>query len=145
VARDGHSVPFDFRIDLRDGVLRQVVQDGPYASSRSGIRYRETDCVVNFALMRRELFDHVLWDSELKLIEHLDFYLRIRDSPFAVLHTPDVAVDHPPVVESAEDYAAFRARWEFVVQTMIKHGLRRVETIAGLVVELGPDGLTVTS
>jgi hypothetical protein len=140
VNRNGEPQLFDFRIDRTDRTtFRPVIDDSPY-SVQDGVRYRETDCVVNFALMRRELFDHVLWDPKLKVGEHGDFYFRVLDAPFSVLHTPDVVVDHLEP-EQDPDYAMYRGRHvEFLALAMAKHGLTKVERPDGSVIELPPDG-----
>lgn len=137
--RDGEAVRFDFRIDRREATFRPVFEDSPYLV-HDGIRYRETDCVVQFALLRRELFDHVLWDPELKIGEHGDFFFRVLDAPYSVLYTPDVVIDHP---ESRDDsgYARYRARdADFRARAMAKHGLTRIEMPDGSVIELPPAG-----
>ncbi len=140
VKLEGEPQLFDFRIDREDRTtFRRVVDDSPY-SVQDGVRYRETDCVVNFALMRRELFDHVLWDPELKVGEHGDFFFRVLDAPYSVLHTPDVVVDHLDPIEDP-DYARYRGRrMDYLAKAMAKHGLTRVERPDGSVIELPPDG-----
>jgi GT2 family glycosyltransferase len=138
--RDGEAVRFDFRIERRDGTFRPVFDDSPY-SVHDGIRYRETDCVVQFALMRRALFDHVLWDPELKIGEHGDFFFRALDAPYSVLYTPDVVIDHPESGDDS-DYALYRARYvDFRARSMAKHGVTRIEAPDGSVIELPLDGL----
>ncbi|NLT07381.1 MAG: glycosyltransferase family 2 protein [Solirubrobacterales bacterium] len=141
VTRDGDENRFDLRFERAGGLLREVPEDGPFLS-HDGIRYREADCVVNFALMRAEVFERVRWDPRLKIAEHEDFFLRLLDTPFRVLHTPDVTVDHPPP-DLDGDYPSFRNRPEFVVTSMVKHGLHRVETVNGLVAELDAERLVL--
>jgi GT2 family glycosyltransferase len=135
VHRDGEAELFDFRIDRTAGTtFRPIVDDSPY-SVRDGVRYRETDCVVNFALIRRDLFDHVLWDPELKVGEHGDFFFRMLDTPYSVLHTPDVAVDHLHPEEDP-DYARYRGRhMDYLAKAMAKHGLTKIERPDGGVIE----------
>lgn len=138
----GEALSFDFRIDTRDATFRPIVDHSPFVT-HDGIRYRETDCVVNFALMRRELFDHVLWDPQLKVGEHGDFYLRMLDTPYTVLHTPDVAVDHLEPGQNP-DYARYRDRhMGFLAKAMAKHGLTKIETLTGSTIELRPEALVL--
>jgi GT2 family glycosyltransferase len=141
VYRDGEEARFDFKIDVRDGTFRAVCDDGPF-DRHAATRYRRTDSVVNFALMRGELLRHTCWDPRLKVAEHEDFYLRVRETHWGVIYTPDVAVDHPDA-EADPGYTAYRVRAEFIVASMYKHGLTRVETINGLVAELHPDRLVL--
>lgn len=139
VTRDGVAERFDFRIDRTERTtFRPLVDDAPY-SVLDGVRHRETDCVVNFALMRRDLFTHVLWDPELKVGEHGDFFFRVLDAPYSVLHTPDVTVEHLDPLEDP-DYARYRGRHEeFLAQAMAKHGLTKIERPDGSVIELPVD------
>lgn len=137
VNRDGAVQRFDFRIDQRNGTFRPIIDDSPFLV-HDGIRYRKTDCVVNFALMRRDLFAHLLWDAKLKIAEHADFYVRMMDTPYSVLHTPDVALDHLHPEQDA-DYASYRGRHEeFLAKVMTKHRLTRIETVRGAVIEMPP-------
>jgi Glycosyl transferase family 2 len=138
---DGHRRRFDFRIERRGQTLRQIADDSTFRDHQ-GIRYRPTDSVLNFALMRQALFEHTQWDPELKVAEHLDFYLGVMEGPYSVLFTPDVVVDHPPLQRDPA-YVAYRYREEFFTKAFRKHRLTRVETIGGEVVELGADGAIV--
>lgn len=124
----------------RDGTtLRQLAAGGPL-QERAGIRFRQTDCVPNFVLMRRQLFEHMRWDPDLKTAgEHIDFYLRMQDTPYGVLYTPDVTIDHPPV-EAEPGYKRLRWRGGFLKQVLIKHEAVRLESVNGAVTELQPDG-----
>lgn len=104
-----------------------------------GIRYRKTGCVLNFALMRADVFKYTTWDDNLKVTEHLDFYMRFKDNPYAIVYTPDVIIDHPPV-DRSDGYKEMRQRPEFQVHMMQKHGVKRVKYGNGQVVELEPGG-----
>jgi hypothetical protein len=141
------------RFDLhRDGAtLSQVPSRRPF-DSYSGVRYARADFVTNFALIRHEVLRHVAWDPALKLGEHVDFYLQVKETPFTVLFAPDVVIYHLPV-EADPDYADFRQRRKFAGEMLQKYGLERLEIGrfgkhrlgteklgGGIVVELRSDG-----
>lgn len=66
------------------------------------------DVVLNFALFKKELLDEIKWDDNLKMVEHTDFYLRIKNSnKWLVAFTPEVISDHPKTISSLE-YIDFR-------------------------------------
>jgi GT2 family glycosyltransferase len=137
VRQMGHDLHFEFNLEKKDGTLLQVPDGNPW-KKENGITYRKTGCVLNFALMRKELFNYIQWDPELKVTEHMDFYWRMRGVPMYILYTPDVAVDHPPA-EREGDYKEMRQREEFLVRMMRKNGVTRVKYLNGQVRELMPD------
>ena len=132
----------------KDGALAQIPDKKPLLSYR-GIRYTVADFVSNFALMRQDLFAHVQWDPALKVFEHTDFFIRVMDTPYSVLFTPDAVIDHPPI-EPGLGYDRFRQRDEYLRQMLEKHQLTRLEMgkmdgvgeaeFYGLVIELRSDG-----
>jgi GT2 family glycosyltransferase len=128
------TVNFEFNIEIENKVLSQVPDNNP-TREFEGIRYRKTGCVLNFALFKSELFNYILWDNDLKVTEHLDFYVRMKKIPFNIAYTPDVVVDHPPY-ERSEDYKEFRQRDEFQKMMFKKHGIFKVKYLNGQVVEL---------
>lgn len=85
-----------------DDTLVNVADRQPF-SDHGGIRYVSVDFVSHFSLMRRELFDFVQWNPRLKTFEHHDFYIRVKETPYTVLFTPDVVFEHAPV-EGEPDY-----------------------------------------
>jgi hypothetical protein len=89
--------------------------------------------------MRKDVFNHTQWDNELKVTEHIDFYLRMKHVPYTILYTPDVRVSHPPA-ERSDEYKAFRKRDEFMKKMLAKHGVRRVKYENRQVFELTPEG-----
>jgi GT2 family glycosyltransferase len=104
----------DFGTDLRSyeftmeiaGRLGHSYPIGPPTQTIAGHRCRDSQIVLNFALFRREVFDDVQWDESLKTLEHKDFYLRLRSTPWRVVHVPDVVADHFP--EKPTEYLPFR-------------------------------------
>jgi GT2 family glycosyltransferase len=139
VTRDGEAVFFGHRLEVRGATLHQLADDGPY-EVRDRVRFKRVDCLPNCALMRRELFDHVRWDPNLKTAaEHFDFYLRMKETSYTVLYAPDIIGEHPPL-EVDTPYRDLRLRGEFVIQMMHKHDLTRIQMLDGTVLALAPGG-----
>jgi phosphorylcholine metabolism protein LicD len=70
--------------------------------------YEYCDIVLNFALFKKEVFNQIQWDEELKLSEHSDFYLSFKNlTNWRVAHTNSVVADHSNVADSA-DYVNLR-------------------------------------
>lgn len=134
----GTDIHFEFNLENKDGVIRQI-PDGQPMRDFNGIGYKRTGCVLNFALMRKDLFNLILWDQDLKVTEHMDFYLRMRSVAYDILYTPDVVIDHPPT-ERDPDYKELRQRSEFIVKMMRKHGAKKIVSINGQVTELTDSG-----
>jgi len=71
------------------------------------VTYYDTDIVLNFALYKRELFYDINWDNDLVLVEHSDFFLRLKDTDWKVAYTPEVEIAHNETSNSKE-YNSFR-------------------------------------
>lgn len=66
------------------------------------------DIVLNFALFKREVFNNVQWDNNLKLCEHTDFYLQLKKSKkWKVAFTDTVIIQHQTTNNNAK-YADYR-------------------------------------
>jgi GT2 family glycosyltransferase len=125
VAQDGRTLYPRFMLHREHGILTQVPDRRPYLDYR-GTRYSVVDFVSNFALVRRDLFGHVWWDPNLKVFEHADFYLRVKESPYKTLFTPDAIIGHSTDVDNP-DYRYFRQRTVYIERMLRKHDLYRME------------------
>lgn len=134
----GNDIHFEFYPEIKDGTLYHANGDIVWRTHQ-GIQYRRTGCVLNFALFKKEVFNQVQWDPNLKVTEHTDFYLRFKDTPYQVLYTPEVVIEHPPV-ERTGDYKEFRTRPEFLVYMMKKHKLNKIIYQNGQTYQLNDDG-----
>jgi len=134
----GTDIHFEFTPEIvGDTIVHQT--EKPKWKAHNGIKYRRTGCVLNFALMRKDMFAQIRWDDRLKVSEHLDFYLRMKTLSYQIMYTPDVVIEHPPVARSA-DYKELRQRDEFQKMMLRKHGAKKVRYENGQVVELMADG-----
>jgi len=91
VQQNDIDIPFEFIPTIEDGILYHK-DDGNDWKIHNGIIYKETGCCLNFMLVRREVFKDVRWDEKLKLREHVDFFLRLKNTKWKVLFTPDVKI-----------------------------------------------------
>jgi len=88
-----------------------------------GLEYYLCDFVLNFGLFRKEMFDDVQWDDDLKIAgEHTDFYLKNRFTNWLVAYTPSVTALHEPT--SSPEYKQLRARNEFTKKMFRKWNLK---------------------
>lgn len=139
VTSDGKVRHVGTRFERRDATLLQLPHDGVFGE-HAGLRIKQTDCIPLFVLMRKDLFSHLRWDPRLKTGgAHFDFFLRLPETPYHVLYTPDIAIDHPRT-EAGSSYRQMRARDEFLSQMLAKHGLVRVKTLNGTIFQRLPDG-----
>lgn len=134
----GHDMHFEFTPEkVGDTIIHKT--EIPKWKTFSDIKYRRTGCVLNFALFRKDLFQYIQWDNKLKVSEHLDFYLRMKQIPYMIMYTPTVTIEHPPAKRN-EDYKELRQRDEFQIMMLKKHGVKRVKYENKQVVELMPNG-----
>ena len=75
---------------------------------QKAISYRLCDIVLNFALYKREVLNDLLWDEELKLVEHSSYFLKLKElNKWQVAYTPDVLAIHTKDRKD-ETYRTFR-------------------------------------
>lgn len=117
------ELKFAGHFDLSGDTLTYKKLDSEERKTKNA-SYYTCDFVLNFALFRRELFNDVRWDDELKIAgEHTDFYLKLRDYAWKAAYTPDVTALHEPTGD--RDYKALRSRTEFTVKMFKKWGIKR--------------------
>lgn len=69
--------------------------------STQGINPMRCDCILNFFCADRVNILNVGWDEELKLGEHLDFFMRCQQAGLSVGYHPEVQADHVPMKSKA--------------------------------------------
>lgn len=75
---------------------------------------KDIDIGLNFCLIRSEVFDEVKWDDQFKIGgEHMDFFLRLKETKWKVRYLPEVRANHVKV--ASEEYAGFRSRKDWYV------------------------------
>ena len=108
---------FEHLLEKKGRILYHI-KDGDNYYNLSGYKVKETGCVLNFALIRKEVFNDVIWDDDLKVSEHTDFYLKMKDTKWKILYCPEVEVNH--IHYSTKEYKEYRRRDEFV-EIMMKN------------------------
>ena len=73
--------------------------------------YNYGDLILNFAMAKREFFQSIRYDEKFKLVEHLDFYLRLKkNGNWKVTFTPNVFAEHQNE-DSSDEYNHYR-HWQ---------------------------------
>lgn len=130
----GREVHYEHKFCYSNGILRHL-PDGDLWKRAEKVKFKYTECVLNFALFRREVFNDIQWDNDLKLAEHLDFYLRFKNTNWKVAYTPQVKVIHQKVRD--KDYRVWRARGrEFSIMMFKKNKIKKMITLSGTVSEI---------
>ncbi len=93
----------------------------PLRRTPGGVVYQPCQLILNFGLFRRELFGQILWDEDMPLNEHLDYYWRVSQCRrrcmavargVAILHRKD---------RPSDEYCRYRSR-DFLDMVDVKHG-----------------------
>lgn len=131
-------INFEWVPVVKDGTLYHMPDGDNYHKAWHDMTYKYTGAVLNFAIMRRDLLKLYPWDDNLKLREHADFYLQLaKKSPETrIIYTPDVVIKDAKPSRYNDTYKKLKARDEFMVQMMIKNGLKRIYYQNGTVREL---------
>jgi len=123
---DGQEIHFEHRF-ARDYNTLMEVED-----------FKKPDAVLNFALFNRRVFEKCLWDEELKLAEHNDFYLRLKQFNPKIIYAPEISIKHNK--NNDLNYKQYRSRAnEFLKIMMRKNNLKFIYKSNGKIFELLPD------
>jgi glycosyltransferase involved in cell wall biosynthesis len=104
------------------GILYKVEAPEPGESWKEtdGIPWIDCDCVLNFFVAKREIFEQVRWDTHLKMSEHVPFFWRLYHAfPRSVAFTPafpaqHISVDERPqrgITESEQYRKIYQRNW----------------------------------
>jgi GT2 family glycosyltransferase len=139
VRQMGSDIHFEFNLQIKNGTIYQIPDRQPMRTNGT-MRYKKTGCVLNFALFKKDVFSYIAWDENLKTCEHMDFYLRFRNTLYRIMYTPDSAIEHRPARRN-EEYKQLRQRPEFLIAMLKKHNATRVKYLNGQVHEIYGDGI----
>lgn len=127
-------VNYEHKLLFGDNILRHL-PDGDLYKRIDKVKYKFTECVLNFALFRRSVFRDIQWDNDLKLAEHIDFYLRFKKLDWLIAYAPQVKVIHNRIRDN--NYKVWRGRGrDFSIMMFKKNKIRRMITVSGTVNEL---------
>ena len=134
VINGNENYGFEFNLEKRGSTLYQK-EAKRKMHKIMGIDYKICDCVFNFALIKKELFQSIKWDDDIKIMgEHTDFFLRLKETKWKVAYCPEVKIGHEHI--SKGDYRIMRKRDEFFIKMMQKHGLRKYVYLNGRTFEV---------
>ena len=90
------------------------------------------DFILNFFLARTEFLWRVKWDARLKLGEHEDFFLRVKDAGGRVAMCRGASAYNDNSCDLTEAYKEKRRRvFDYWVEFFLKRGLKKMVTPAG--------------
>lgn len=131
--RNGDTWDFTHRWKVDDDTIYQVDDEDNWEQI-NGTKCKETGSVINFALMRREIFEDVKWDERFKIGgEHSDFYLQLKKTDWKVYFTPEVRCQTQR--DNDKEYSRMRKRKEFFKKFLEKYDVKRMINTYGLVKE----------
>ena len=131
VYKKDYRIPFEHYFARMGNTIFQV-PDGDIYESYEDIKYKQTGCVLNFALFKASVFDDVKWHNGLKLREHQHFFYRLKNR---VVFTDDVRIMDNKKGQSRE-YKALKGRDQFWRIAMQDLGIDKFKYLSGQVVAL---------
>lgn len=151
-------IPFEFNFKENGDTLEQVSDgddwqdlckllrykpDSDYNDDDSIViaKYKPTQCILNFFLAKRLVFNDILWYDKLKLAEHQHFFYRLAtETDYKVVYTPDVKIIDNKGHQSPH-YTALRTRQEFFAESIRDLGFKRLKYLNGRVAEVNGDNI----
>ena len=131
--------------------LVYIIQiDNEVLYTKQGHKFLYTDLVLNFFLAKKEALKDCRWDNDLKLAEHLEYFLRFKETKWKVAYTPDVVATHDR--ERHKEYLQYRSQSKKYYKIMLqKYKMASLDNIISLEntplnicsVEIPPDELFV--
>lgn len=99
--------------------------------TKKGNIFTLVDLVLNFFLAKTEVLKECKWDNDLKLCEHLEYFLRFKETKWKVAFTPEVIAIHDR--GRPGDYAKFRGQSKKYLKIMMKkYGIDSLKDIISL-------------
>ncbi len=123
-----HNQPriFNGNLKIENGVLNiSNPNDNPNYSIEGYLLY---EVVLNFFIAKTESIKKVRWDKNLKLCEHLDFFLRCKEQDLKITYLKEMQVKHIQENSMTNDqYRSYRSRAnEFNSLFKEKYGIREI-------------------
>lgn len=124
----------------RDGDKIKHIHDGNNWEYKKGIKCKETGSVLNFALMRREIFKDVKWNEDIKIAgEHSAFYIDLDKTDWKVYYTPEVSIKSKREEKENPQYRKLRKRDKFLKRLFKQYNFKKVVHTNGRVMEYDPE------
>lgn len=131
------EVHYENFLKIKNGSLIQE-KDGNKWHLVNGVKTKQTGCVLNFFLARRQALNDIKWDNELKLAEHTDYFIRFNRSKWKIYYTPEVKINHDRYRDN--DYLTYRDRSsDYSIKMFNKHKITKIIKVNGAVSELKGD------
>jgi GT2 family glycosyltransferase len=95
-----------FKIDIFS-VPQEIQLTTSYPYRNRKVSYYYSDSVLNFFLAKKEIFQDIQWDDNLLLVEHADFFLRLKNTKWQVCYVPEITIQHS-TIPNENNYKKFR-------------------------------------
>lgn len=134
-----NNKPYEAMLTLGEGVCTETA--GVYLDQfglgfQHNVRYYVTDLTVNYSLIRREVFDVIKWDEDVKIGggEHGAFYIDLKRAGFKVAWVQGVNINElrGPTDWSSAEYHKYRDRARQPGRICLKRrGIERYHLMGG--------------
>ena len=84
------------------------------------IKFQPLDICGNFFLAKTQCLIDSPWDKNLKLMEHEDFFWRLKQTHWKVFYTNYIQAQHIKLHEPSPEYKKMRNRMYSVFRSMLK-------------------------
>ena len=110
---------YAFRLTRMAGALHYL--NIPNYIDKSGLVF--TDIIPNFFIANTDVIRSVKWCSELKTVEHSEFFFRCMSAGVKTAHSDAFSIDHDHSYDNSAMYRNFRGRGSFIKEAAARIGV----------------------
>lgn len=116
-SRNGIKIEYEINLSLEN---KTIIYNNAHINENPN-ELLFCDYTTNEGLFKKEIFQDVKFDEEMKLAEHLDFFMQLKyRSQWKVAYTALAAIDNQNIKIDNQDYQAYRNRNKIYWQLYFK-------------------------
>lgn len=85
-----------------------VIKPRQEVISHNNIKYTPCDTVANYFIAKTDILKEIGWDNELKLAEHEDFFMRLKQAGYKTFYTDEIDAEY--INDKPDEYKQKRNR-----------------------------------
>lgn len=122
---------YEHNLDIKNGAIYKTTVPKKWVKI-AGLEMIPSDLVLNFFFCKKQTLVDNPWDNDYKIsLEHMDFFLRLKETKWKAYYSPEIKSIHAP--ERTEEYSKFRSQKGHWARFAAKWNVDRIYEEDGLV------------